>query len=113
MFSIARLASFTAIALPALAAATAVPRNESPGACSTAPIQCCQTTAPASSDAVAPILKAIGVVVQDVNALVGLECSPISVVGVGSGATCDANAVCCDQNNVGDSVSIGCVPVDL
>ncbi|OJT05428.1 hypothetical protein TRAPUB_3744 [Trametes pubescens] len=33
--------------------------------------------------AAAAILAGLGVVVQDVSALVGLGCSPISVVGVG------------------------------
>ena len=43
----------------------------------------------------AAILKAIGVAVQDVTALIGLTCSPISVVGVGSGSECSGTTVSC------------------
>ena len=52
--------------------------------CSTGPIQCCETVEKASDPAAAGILKSIGVVVQDVDALVGLTCSPVTVIGVGS-----------------------------
>ena len=53
----------------------------------------------AKSASATSILDSIGVVVQDVNALVGLDCSPITVVGVGSGSSCDAQAVCCENNS--------------
>ena len=46
------------------------------------------------------MLSVIGVVVEGVDALVGLDCSAISVVGVGSGNSCNAHAVCCPENNV-------------
>ena len=74
---------FTLSALAILAAAT--PALAQGASCSTGAIQCCQTVDTANSTAIAPILGALGIVVQDVNALVGLGCSPISVVGVGSG----------------------------
>ncbi|KDQ62741.1 hypothetical protein JAAARDRAFT_203806 [Jaapia argillacea MUCL 33604] len=79
--------------------------------CNTGPIQCCDTVESASSPSAAAILKTIGVVVQDVNALVGLTCSPITAVGVGSGSTCSAHPVCCTDNSWGSLISIGCVPV--
>ncbi|KDQ62744.1 hypothetical protein JAAARDRAFT_190030 [Jaapia argillacea MUCL 33604] len=79
--------------------------------CTTGALQCCDTVEPASSPAAAGILKSIGVVVQDVNALVGLTCSPITAVGVGSGSACTANPVCCTDNSWGSLISIGCVPV--
>ncbi|KAI0750501.1 fungal hydrophobin [Fomes fomentarius] len=102
---------FTISALAILAAATPAP-NSSPAGCATGAIQCCESVQSAGSAAAAPILKAIGVDVQDVNALVGLTCTPISVVGVGSGDACSANAVCCENNFFGGLISIGCVPVD-
>ncbi|KAI0737147.1 fungal hydrophobin-domain-containing protein [Daedaleopsis nitida] len=103
MFS--KLFAVSAVAL--LAAATPALGAD----CATGPIQCCQSVEPASSEAVAPILKSIGVVVQDVNALVGLTCSAVSVVGVGSGGACDAQTVCCENNSFGGLISIGCLPV--
>ena len=41
----------------------------------------------ATDPAAAAILASIGVVIQDIDALVGLTCSPITAVGVGSGDT--------------------------
>ncbi|KAH9940192.1 uncharacterized protein BXZ73DRAFT_36058, partial [Epithele typhae] len=55
--------------------------------CSTGTLQCCDTIENASDPAAAVILKSIGVVVQDVDALVGLTCSPITIVGVGTGGS--------------------------
>ena len=74
---------FAISTLAILAVATPTP-GESPSACTTGPIQCCDSTEKASDPAAAGILKSIGVVVQDVDALVGLTCSPVTVIGVGS-----------------------------
>ncbi|THH00204.1 hypothetical protein EW026_g2265 [Hermanssonia centrifuga] len=109
MFS--RLAAFTALAFPFLAVAT--PTNVARASCDTGPIQCCQSTETAGSASGTAILKSIGVVLSDPSVLLGLTCSPISVVGVGSGASCDASPVCCENNSFGSLVSIGCVPVSL
>ena len=74
-----------------LAAATPFPGGgsggEAPSSCTTAPIQCCQSTGKASDPAIAKVLGGLGVAVEDVNVLVGLTCTPISVIGVGSGNT--------------------------
>ena len=70
---------FTATTI--LAAATAALAQS----CSTGALQCCDTVEKASDPSAAAILASIGVVVQDVNALVGLTCSPITVIGVGTG----------------------------
>ena len=53
-----------------------------------------QTSDPAISKA----LSLIGVNVQDIDVLVGLTCSPITVIGVGSGDTCSGTTVSCDNN---------------
>ncbi|RPD53864.1 hydrophobin [Lentinus tigrinus ALCF2SS1-7] len=102
---------FTIASLAILAVATPAPAPDA--TCSTGPIQCCDTVTKASDPAAANILKSIGVVVQDVNALVGLTCSAVTVVGVGSGGSCDAQAVCCENNSFGGLISIGCAPVTL
>ncbi|KAI9060692.1 fungal hydrophobin, partial [Trametes sanguinea] len=81
--------------------------------CSTGALQCCNSVESASDPAAASILESLGIVVQDVSALVGLTCSPINVVGVGSGSSCSANAVCCEDNSHGSLISLGCVPVSL
>ncbi|KAK7054512.1 hypothetical protein VNI00_003710 [Paramarasmius palmivorus] len=100
--------------LTTLAAATPVRRggNKPASECTTGPVQCCNSVGAANDPSVAKILGLLGIVVQDVNALVGLTCVPITVIGAG-GATCDANPVCCKDNSHGGAVSIGCVPVDI
>ncbi len=107
-------------ALPLLAAATPLEARGS-GSCSTGALQCCESTEKvclgsafvvvsvqsilitpclqADSAAGSNLLKSLGVVVQDVNVLIGVTCSPITVVGVGSGGSCSAQTVCCDDNS--------------
>ncbi|EPQ51122.1 hydrophobin [Gloeophyllum trabeum ATCC 11539] len=112
MFS--KLSLFAVSALSILAAATPTPTGTEPaGQCTTGPIQCCNTVTQANDPAAATILGSLGVVLQDVTALVGLTCSPINVVGIGSGSTCDAHPVCCENNSYGSLISIGCVVVEL
>ena len=55
--------------------------------CNTGPVQCCDSTTTAGAPDAADVLSLLGVVVQDLDVVVGLSCSPISVVGLGSGAS--------------------------
>ncbi|KAJ4470016.1 hydrophobin 2 [Lentinula edodes] len=103
---------FVSAALATLAVATPAPRNEPASSCTTGAIQCCNTVESANSASAATIINSLGIVLQDVNALVGLTCSPITVIGA-SGGSCSAQAVCCDDNSHGGLISIGCVPVSL
>ncbi|KAI0826600.1 fungal hydrophobin [Trametes gibbosa] len=111
MFS--RVAIFALAALPILAAATPLETRGGEPSCSTGPIQCCDSVQKASDPAVAGLLSLLGIVVEGLDVLVGLTCSPITVVGVGAGSSCDAEAVCCQNNDVGGILSIGCAPVSL
>ncbi|KAJ3863229.1 hydrophobin 2 [Lentinula novae-zelandiae] len=104
--------AFVSAALAALAVATPAPRDEPASSCSTGPIQCCDTVESASSSGVAGLLSILGIVLQDLDVLVGLTCSPITVIGA-SGSSCSAQAVCCEDNSLGGLISIGCVPVTL
>ncbi|KAI0628883.1 hydrophobin 2 [Trametes polyzona] len=108
MFS--RAVALAVSAMPLLAAATPLEARQT---CSTGAIQCCQSTTEANSAAGSAILGLLGVVLQDLTGLIGLGCSPISVVGVGSGNGCNAETVCCQNNNVGGLLSVGCIPVSL
>ncbi|KAF9016788.1 fungal hydrophobin-domain-containing protein [Rhodocollybia butyracea] len=98
-------------ALATLAAATSAPPAST---CSTGPVQCCQSTQTAAQAAKDPetlkLLGLIGVVIGDVGALVGLDCSGINVAG---GGTCDAQTVCCTNNAKGGLISVSCAPVTL
>ncbi|RPD65506.1 fungal hydrophobin [Lentinus tigrinus ALCF2SS1-7] len=83
------------------------------GSCSTGPIQCCQQTGTVDDPVFGLLLGLLGIVVDGVDVLLGLDCSPITVIGVGTGGSCDANVVCCQNNNVGGLISIGCIPIIL
>ncbi len=52
----------------------------------------------ASAPGLSTILGLLGIVVQDLTTDVGLNCSPITVIGVGQ-SECSANAVCCQDNS--------------
>jgi hypothetical protein len=74
-----KLSALVAASLAASVFATGI----APGDCTTGPIQCCDSVDTAGSASVSKILALLGVVVQDVNALVGLTCTPITVIGAG------------------------------
>ena len=80
MFASTSLVALSAI----LAAATALPQSGS-STCSTGAIQCCNSVQSATDPGIATILGSLGIVAQDVDGLVGVTCSPITAVGVGSG----------------------------
>ncbi|KAI0628645.1 hydrophobin [Trametes polyzona] len=107
----AKTAIFTTAVFTALAAATPVPQGSA--SCNTGPINCCQDVRSANDTSVTTLLGLLGVVVQDLTASVGLQCSPINVIGAASGNACSATPVCCENNNVGGLISIGCVPIIL
>ncbi|KAH7872147.1 hydrophobin 2 [Lentinula edodes] len=104
--------AFVSAVLATLAVATPAPRGEPASSCSTGPVQCCDSTQTANSASATALLGLLGIVLQDLNVLVGLTCSPITVIGA-SGSSCSAQAVCCEDNSHGGLISIGCVPVTL
>ena len=53
-----------------------------------------------SGSALLSALAEIGVNVQDVTGQIGLQCSPLSAVGVGGSSACSVSPVCCQNNNV-------------
>ncbi|KAF9484783.1 hydrophobin-315 [Pholiota conissans] len=91
-----------------LAAATGSPSNQ----CNTGSLECCDSTGKATDPAIATLLGSLGVVVQDVTALVGVTCSPITGVGV-SGTSCSEQSVCCTDNSFNGVVALGCTPINL
>ncbi|KIJ43887.1 hypothetical protein M422DRAFT_169264, partial [Sphaerobolus stellatus SS14] len=75
--------------------------------------QCCNTVESASSSGAGLVLGLLGIVLQDLNVLVGLGCTPISVIGLGQGANCAQQPVCCENNNFNGLINIGCTPISL
>ncbi|TFK82424.1 fungal hydrophobin [Polyporus arcularius HHB13444] len=92
-------------ALPLLAVATAIQgRGGAPS--------CCSTVGSASDPSIAKELGLLGIVLSGLDVLVGVDCSPITVIGVGSGGCSDGTTVTCTDNS-GGLVEIGCVPITL
>ncbi|KAJ3565975.1 hypothetical protein NP233_g7293 [Leucocoprinus birnbaumii] len=118
---VATVFTFLFFILPMLAAATAVPRGGGGGGsggsipasqCNTGDLQCCNSVQSSSSGAVSLLAGLLGVVLGPVDALVGLTCNPISVIGVG-GNSCSAQPVCCTGNSFSGLLVLGCTPVNI
>lgn len=60
----------------------------------------------AESAAGTALLGLLGVVLDDLNVLLALDCSPVSVVGVGSGSACSGTTVSCSNGVVVSAPSL-------
>ncbi|KAF8553866.1 hydrophobin [Imleria badia] len=81
--------------------------------CNTGAISCCnsvQTVNQAST-----LLGAFGLVgaATSVGGLVGLTCTPVTVIGTGSGCSAQQQAVCCSNNEYQGLVNFGCSPINV
>ncbi|KIJ29214.1 hypothetical protein M422DRAFT_235347 [Sphaerobolus stellatus SS14] len=93
--------------------AAAAPSPQSVSQCNTGTASCCNTVQSASSNPVSTLLGLLGIVVGDVTAMVGLGCTPITVIGVGSGVNCAQQPVCCTDNQFNGLINLGCSPISL
>ncbi|CAA7267820.1 unnamed protein product [Cyclocybe aegerita] len=80
--------------------------------CNTGAIQCCNDIQRANTKIVTGLLGLLGVVINEVTALVGITCSPLSVIGIG-GNSCTAQPVCCEHNTFNGIIAIGCTPINI
>ncbi|EIN12062.1 PP2C-domain-containing protein [Punctularia strigosozonata HHB-11173 SS5] len=103
-------ASKFAVVLAMTAAAVATPLNTRQGQCNTGNLHCCNQVQKASQPSTAGLLSLLDIVVQGLDVPVGVGCTPINVIGAGSGATCQQQPVCCDNNHFGGLVAVGCSP---
>ncbi|KAF9263098.1 fungal hydrophobin [Marasmius fiardii PR-910] len=111
----------TISALTTLAAATALPRgggygggDGGSGGSGSGP-QCCQqvqSVDQANSSGLTGLLTLLGVVVGSITFPIGLNCSPITVIGGGNGA-CNTNTVNCQGTAAGGLINVGCVPIQI
>ncbi|KAF8954607.1 hydrophobin, partial [Flammula alnicola] len=101
-----------------VAANPLVARNDPPTVCNSGNLTCCKQTQKASDPATASLLGLLDIAVDAVvGVLVGLDCNPITVIGVGS-TTCQQETVCCTGNNfntgTGNSlINIDCSPINI
>ncbi|KAF8898036.1 hydrophobin [Gymnopilus junonius] len=80
--------------------------------CTTGSLQCCDSTSSSTDPGIASLLSLLGINVQDISALVGVTCSPITVVGAG-GTSCSEQPVCCTNNSFKGVVALGCTPINI
>ncbi|KZT26116.1 fungal hydrophobin, partial [Neolentinus lepideus HHB14362 ss-1] len=85
------------------------PTGGTSGSCNTGSVQCCNSVQSAGDGGMPGILGLLGLP-ADPDVLVGTNCSPIDVLGLGAGASCTAHPVCCEDNSHGGLISIGCIP---
>ncbi|KAH7883462.1 hydrophobin 2 [Phlebopus sp. FC_14] len=102
-----------AFALAAVAAAAPSPIEARDGECNTGSLQCCTSTFSASDPTSSALLGLLGIVLGPIDGLLGLGCTPITVIGTGSGATCTQQPVCCTGNTYNGLINIGCSPINL
>ncbi|KAF9465657.1 fungal hydrophobin-domain-containing protein [Collybia nuda] len=106
------------LALPLLAAATVLPRTTTPttpaSQCNTSNISCCNSSQESSAltGPVAALLGLLGIDIGSITGIVGLTCSPLTIIG-GGGSSCTAQPVCCSNNSFHGVVAIGCTPINV
>ncbi|KIJ63808.1 hypothetical protein HYDPIDRAFT_91924 [Hydnomerulius pinastri MD-312] len=107
----ARLFAVASLAALAVAGPTSVYARD--GQCNTGAINCCNNVQSASEFSQLFSMLGLGDVLAGVTGDVGTDCTPITVVGTGSGATCQQQPVCCTDNTFNGLINIGCSPINL
>ncbi|KAF8810414.1 hydrophobin-263 [Phlegmacium glaucopus] len=108
----ARASSVFVLALPLLATASVLPRTDGTNQCNSGSLQCCNSTSTVSNPITSLLLGLLGINVGSVTGLVGLTCSPLTIIGV-SGTSCNQQAVCCTNNTFNGLVALGCTPINI
>nr|AAD41222.1 Pri2p [Cyclocybe aegerita] len=116
--------SLAILALPVMAMASPlVPRTDSPSQCNNGSLQCCNSSmtqdrgnlqiAQGVLGGLLGGLLGLGGLLDlvDLNALIGVQCSPISIVG--NANTCTQQTVCCSNNNFNGLIALGCTPINI
>ncbi|KIJ45393.1 hypothetical protein M422DRAFT_166783, partial [Sphaerobolus stellatus SS14] len=76
--------------------------------------QCCTTTAASDSTLANTLAGLLGIVLSGVIGDIGLGCTPITLFsGVGQGANCAQQPVCCTGNQFNGLINVGCTPISL
>ncbi|PVF92938.1 fungal hydrophobin [Serendipita vermifera] len=104
MFSMRAIVSYLAAAIfitSALAAPTEINN------CNVEQEYCCDQTYDSSDKNALSMFSWIGIVAPVEGPMVGVQCNPIVNI-IGGVKGCQANAVCCSQNNFNGLVNVGC-----
>ncbi|KAH7919706.1 fungal hydrophobin [Leucogyrophana mollusca] len=79
--------------------------------CNTGSASCCNSTQSVTDKS--GLLALLGLKVGDVTGLIGVDCSPITAVGTGSGCKANQEPVCCTHNNFNGVANVGCSPLNI
>ncbi|ETW80327.1 hydrophobin-like protein [Heterobasidion irregulare TC 32-1] len=114
---ISTLFVFFFLGLALMVSSTPTPSSESliarDGQCNTGTLQCCNSVQSSSDPVTSLLLGLLGVVLGGIDIPIGIQCTPITVIGVGSGANCVQQPVCCTGNTFNGLVTVGCSPINL
>ncbi|KIM64599.1 hypothetical protein SCLCIDRAFT_114566 [Scleroderma citrinum Foug A] len=103
-----------ALAGIAIAAPSKLPRGDDGGAyCNTGNLKCCNTIQSTNNPQTSNVLGLFGIPVDGINGNIGFNCVPITPIGVGQGANCVQEPVCCEGNQAGGLIGVNCVPINV
>ncbi|KAI6144222.1 fungal hydrophobin-domain-containing protein [Pisolithus tinctorius] len=105
------LAAVITASFAVLAAATPLDVRQSQ--CNGGTTYCCNSVQDSSSSGVTSLLGLLGLSLGSITGQVGLNCSPITALGVGSGASCTSQAACCTGDSFNGLINVGCTPINL
>ncbi|KIM48756.1 hypothetical protein M413DRAFT_21087 [Hebeloma cylindrosporum] len=115
---IANLKAFSLLALPLMVVANPlVARTDPPKICNKGSLKCCESAHDAKSSEVAGLLGLLGLDLL-LNGLIGVTCSPITVIRAGS-THCSQQTLCCNGESYGNGqgsqslLNVGCSPISL
>ncbi|KAG9312675.1 hydrophobin 2 [Chiua virens] len=113
----ARVSTFLALILALIVASSArmdrhahVRRGQATtGQCNTGDLQCCNNVMNATD--MKGLLDTLSLSYDETDA-VGIDCIPFNVPGVGEGAGCQQQPLCCSNESYNGFINVGCSPID-
>ncbi|EMD35900.1 hypothetical protein CERSUDRAFT_96125 [Gelatoporia subvermispora B] len=109
MFALKSAVAAALLAAPALV--VALPQS-SGSECQPAQVQCCDTMAPGDSDHMRAVGKALKMNVDE-SKWYGTGCSQSGLLGLGGGTSCTTSPMCCEGNDFGGLIGLGCLPISI
>ncbi|KAF8838083.1 hydrophobin [Paxillus ammoniavirescens] len=81
--------------------------------CNTGSISCCNQVQ--SAQQASGLLTQLGLaaVAAAAGGNVGLTCTPVTIIGTGSGCDATQQPVCCTGNQFNGLVNVGCTPINV
>ncbi|KAF8521367.1 hypothetical protein BU17DRAFT_87906 [Hysterangium stoloniferum] len=75
--------------------------------------KCCKNVGAAGSTPMNALLKPLNIALDDPTAIIGLECTTLTLVGDGKGGNCAQHPVCCKDVKFDGVVNVGCTSISL